>query len=339
MSKKEAKLQNRKDFWERNQQTNGYLLERKVGDIVWRVVRALLLFGLCFLILLPLINKLSASLKAEEDLFDATVVNLPKNWTLGNYSLAATMYQYGKGVFSSAWISLLISVLQVASATLVGYGFARFNFPLKKFWFGCVVLLIIVPPQLIMAPLHLYFTSFDIFGIFEAINGHRLNLKNSILPYLMIGGTCMGLKNGLYIYLLRQFFRGIPKELEEAAYVDGCGNFKTFIRIMLPDAKAMITSCFLFSFVWQWTDKFYTDLFLPRDMTLISRELTKTESLLRQVTAQIYNIEPSKVQVSVARLNQITATGTLMAIAPLLIIYLFAQKGFVESLSQTGIKM
>ena len=75
--------------------------------------------------------------------------------------------------------------------------------------------------------------------------------------------TCMGLKNGLYIYMMRQYFKGIPTSLEEAAYVDGCGTFHTFVKIMLPDAMPTIASCFLFSFVWQWTDIFYTRLFLP----------------------------------------------------------------------------
>ena len=72
----------------------------------------------------------------------------------------------------------------------------------------------------------------------------------------------MGLKNGLYIYMIRQFFRNIPKEMEEAAYVDGCGMLETFVKIMLPDAKPILTSCFLFAFVWQWTDSFYSKMFL-----------------------------------------------------------------------------
>ena len=83
---------------------------------------------------------------------------------------------------------------------------------------------------------------------------------------------CMGLKNGLYIFMIRQYFRNIPKELEEAAYVDGCGTLKTFVRIMLPDAKPILTSCFLFAFVWQWTDKFYSKMFLG-NIKLLSTQL------------------------------------------------------------------
>ena len=123
----------------------------------------------------------------------------------------------GGSMLNTLWISLLVSVLQGVSCTLVAYGFARYQFPLKKFWFACVVLLIIVPPTTIQTSLYMYFANFDILGIFKAINGKPINLRTSIIPYAMMSLTCMGLKNGLYIYMLRQYFRGVPKSLEEAA--------------------------------------------------------------------------------------------------------------------------
>lgn len=333
MSKK-VKIEKRKDFWERNRKTHGYLLKKKIGDVGYRIIRAVLLFGLCFLILQPMINKLSVSLMTESDLYDATVINIPRHWTLGNYRLFDELTDYWKCLFNSIWVSLLVAVLQVAAATLVGYGFARFKFPLKNFWFGCVILLIIVPPQTIMSPLYLNFRYFDIFGIFKAITGNSLNLQKTMLPYLMMCATCMGLKSGLYIFMLRQYFRGIPKELEEAAYVDGCGTLKTFVHIMLPDAKSMIVSCFLFAYVWQWTDSFYSKMFLG-NMELLPKALNSISGRMDQYVKSIN----SGTLASAGLLNQMISTGTLMAIIPLLILYLFAQKGFVESLSQTGIKM
>lgn len=144
----------------------------------------------------------------------------------------------------------------------------------------------------------------------------------------------MGLKNGLYIYMLRQFFRNQPKELEEAAYVDGCGMLKTFFRIMLPDAKPMLTSCFLFAFVWQWTDSFYSKMFLG-NTKLLSIQLSR---IAAQLDAYIKTQLGNAGGASLGYTNCIISTGTLMVIVPLLVLYLFAQKGFVESLSSTGIK-
>ena len=329
-----AKVVKRKDFWERNKKTHGYLLRKKISEYGYRVIRALLLFGLCFLILQPLVNKLSVSFMEQEDLYDATVISLPRNFTFGNYKLVDQLIGYWECMWNSLWVSFVVAVLQVIACTLVGYGFARFKFPLKNFWFACVILVIIVPPQTIMSSLYLNFRYFDVFGIIKLITGNTLNLQSSMAPYLMMCATCMGLKCGLYIYMLRQFFRGIPKELEEAAYVDGCGTLATFFRIMLPDAKSMITSCFLFAFVWQWTDSFYTKMFLG-NMEVLTKGLNSIAGRLDNYVEQM----GQGTLASEAFLQQTISTGILMAIAPLLILYLFAQKGFVESLSQTGIKM
>ena len=213
---------------------------------------------MCFLILQPILNKISVSFMTEEDLYNPIVVSIPEHFTTENYLLAAELMNYSKAIVNSFVISLTIAVLQIAVCTLVGYGFARFNFPLKKFWFACVIMVILIPPQTISSSLFLHFRFFDVFGIFKLIKGETINLRGSVLPYYLMSGGCMGLKNGLYIFLIRQFFRNIPVDMEEAAYVDGCGTLKTFVRIMLPEAKPILTSYFLFAFVWQWTDGFYS---------------------------------------------------------------------------------
>ena len=271
---------------------------------------------------------------AEEDLYNAMVINIPEHFTAANYELAAAFMGYGEAIRNTFLISLTVAILQVAMCTLVGYGFARFNFPFKKFWFACVILIIVIPPQTIATPLHLHFRFFDVLGIFKAITGETINLRGSVLPYYLMSAGCMGLKNGLYIYLLRQFFRNQPVELEEAAYVDGCGTLKTFFKIMLPDAKPILTSCFLFAFVWQWTDGFYSKMFLG-NTKLLSIQLNRIAAQLNAYIQQELN---NQAGASIGYTNCIIATGTLMVITPLLVLYLFAQKGFVESLSTTGIK-
>ena len=272
----------------------------------------------------------------EGDLYDPVVINIPAHFTTENYQLAAKLMDYKVALRHSFIVAFTIAALQVAVCTLVGYGFARYEFPLKKFWFMCVLLMIIIPPQVMSTSLYLHFKFFDIFGIFKLITGDAINLRGSVLPYYMMSAGCMGLKNGLYIYLIRQFFRNIPKELEEAAYVDGCGTFKTFVIIMLPDAKPILTSCFLFSFVWQWTDGFYSRMFLG-NLKLVSTALSVIVDELSSYIMRLLGLQTGTV--SVAYSNCILSTGTLMIILPLIILYLFAQRGFVESLSQTGIKM
>jgi len=321
---------------------SSYVLKNTIVDVVYKIFRAVLLFGLCFLILQPLLDKLSVSFMEQQDLFDATVISIPRNFSTSNYQISMQILDYWATLIQSVVFLTISAVLQVAACTLTAYGFARYKFPGRNILFMCVFLLIIIPPQTIMSSLYLNFQFFDIFGIFRLTTGRTLNLLGSPSGYLLLSATAMGLKSGLYIFLLRQYFRGVPKELEEAAYVDGCGRFYTFCRIMLPDAAPMLTSCFLFSFVWQWTDTLFTTLFL-RNFKLISLALSKmTDGFFHWWAGQ--NSWGSSTgalmsQPPIAYLQAILATGMLLCLAPLVLLYLVAQRAFVESLTQTGIKM
>ena len=323
--------------------SRGYFYKKRILDITYKICRAILLFGLCFLILQPILDKISISFMGENDIYDGTVISIPRNFTTDNYALAASskMMDYWPSLYQTLIIVLFSAILQISACTLAGYGFARFKFPFKNFWFFCVMLLIVIPPQTIMSSLYLNFRFFDIFGLFRLITGAPLNLLDSVIGLMVLSATGMGLKCGLYIFMLRQYFRGMPKELEEAAWVDGCGKFKTFLRIMLPDAMPMLTSCFLFSFVWQWTDSFYSSLFL-NNYKVLARQLGSIAEKYSVWYSQTYIATGGSGITAFAPLGltqMMIATGMLMCLAPLILLYLVAQKAFVESLSQTGIKM
>ncbi len=323
-----------KSFRESNRRSGGYLVKARAMKWTISIVRGLLLFGLCFMIIQPMLTRFSTSLMAEQDLYDSTVVLLPRNPTLDNYRIVFDLTDFPRSMLNTLWTSLLVSVLQVAACTLVGYGFARYNFPLKKFWFGCVVALIVIPPQTIATSLYMNFANFDFLGIIRAVSGKGLNLHGSILPYVFMSLTCMGLKDGLYIYMLRQYFRGIPKSLEEAAYVDGCNTFHTFYRIMLPDAMPTILSCFLFSFVWQWTDLFYTRNFLS-SMSIYSNQLS---TIVSRMSRYFSSNADQAIVVPAARQQQLISIGVLVCCIPLIILYCFTQRTFVESIAMSGSK-
>jgi multiple sugar transport system permease protein len=344
-----------KSFWDRNRRSGGYLLRRRSGQIAVSVIRALLLFGLCFMIIQPLLTRFSMGLMVEKDLYDSTIILLPRNVTLDNYRIVAELTDLknigGAWTFNSMlntfWVSLLVSVCQIVSTTLVAYGFARYDFPMKKFWFGCVVALIIIPPQTIQSALYMNFANFDLLqvfsigdgkygGIFQMLTGKTLNLRANVSAYVIMSLTCMGLKDGLYIYMMRQYFKGIPMSLEEAAYVDGCGTLHTFAKIMLPDALPTIASCFLFSFVWQWTDIFYTRLFLPS--TSISIYSNQMSSMVTRM-GRYFSADASKaVVVPNGRQQQLISIAVLICSIPLVILYIFTQRTFTESLAMSGSK-
>lgn len=142
---------------------------------------------------------------------------------------------------------------------------------------------------------------------------------------MILSATGLAFKNGLYIFLLRQFFKGVPNELEESAYLDGCGTFRTFMQIILPNSIPMLITVFMFAFSWQWTDNYYTKLFytttgptlLPDVIKVPSTMQTETMTNLQQ--AGIYN------------------TAGLMIMIPLIILYIFLQRYIVQGIERSGI--
>lgn len=305
----------------------------RMERIALAVVRGVIIFGICFVILYPMYLKLSVSLMNESDLYDATVKYVPKHFTLDNYRKVLKGLEYWKSMAFTALLSAGVSLLQMAACMLTAYSFARFRFPGKKLLFGCVIFSLIVPPQIVMLPMFMKFRFFDIFSIFKTITGNPLNLIDTPWPMLIQAVTCTGFKNGLYIYMLRQFFKGLPKELEEAAFVDGCGKFRTFIQIMVPSSLPMMVTVFLFGFVWQWTDSFYTNMYIPK-ASLLANKLNSLATVMHQ---QYSDMGGSMTFVSPGFASQMNNTGSLLVILPLILLYLVCQKYFVEGIERSGI--
>ena len=200
---------------------------------LWILFRTALIAGLAFMILFPLSTKISRSFMTWEDVNDPTVYYIPRNFTLDNFRVAWTGLQYPITLLKSIGITGMVTLLQTASCTLVAYGLARFDFIGKKFLFATIILTLLIPPQAILTPLYLRFRYFNPVQIF--ITGgimSGISLINTLVPFVILSATALAFKSGLYIYMLRQFFTNMPKELVESAFMDGCGHFRTFYRIM-----------------------------------------------------------------------------------------------------------
>ncbi|QHW33754.1 carbohydrate ABC transporter permease [Paenibacillus rhizovicinus] len=290
---------------------------------LWLLIRTIMILGFCFVILFPLFQRVSVAFRSKADIYDPTVLWIPRHITLDNFRIAIESSHYVTALLNTIYVSASTTVIQMASCALAAYAFARLRFKGSGILFALVIFTIVVPPQTIMIPLYLTYRYFDLFGVVHLVTGKRgLNLIDTFWPFIISAGTAMGLKNGLYIYIFRQFFRGIPKEVEEAALVDGAGVFRTFFRIMLPNAVPAIVTVLLFSFVWQWNDSYYVSLFL-KQVKVLSTSLMDMGIGLK---------EPDPIYTSML-LN----TGVLLTIAPLVIMYLFVQRYFVESVERTGI--
>lgn len=299
---------------------------------LWKIFRFLLLIGMGFVIMYPVLYMFSTSIKPVEQLTDPSIVWLPRSITGENFKMAFDVMKYMEALINTLTIGGISSILQIISCAFIGYGFARFDFKLKGLAFAAVLFTVIVPPQTILIPLYLMYVKFSVPFIGPAISlamgtDFSINMIDSNFSFYLPAVFGMGIRSGIYIYIFRQFFRGIPKELEEAATVDGCNAFTTFIRIMLPNATNGILTVFLFSFVWYWNDYFTTSIFLSTKQTLAVA--------LTSLRANLSMLLDSKLDpyVMITRLQ----AGSLMVIAPILILYMLLQKYFTESIERTGI--
>lgn len=313
--------------------------QRMVGA-VWPVFRFFILFGLGFVIMYPLLFMLSTAFRPNEQMNDPSIVWLPKSLTWDNITQTAQVMKFDvwdwahplqNTVLNTIVLNVVSSVLQVITCSITGYGFARFKFRGRNLLFAIVLLMIIVPPQITTIPLYLQFAYFKLFGIIPLYqaNGEPLSIINSGLTMYLPALFANGIKAGLFIYIFRQFFRGLPKELEDAAYLDGCGPLETYIKIMVPNAKTSFLTVFLFSIVWYWNDFYVSSSFFTENNT-VALMLKNLDASLQQ---QLFDGQTVSVRQIIVWLE----SGCLLAILPLLVMYTFLQKYFVEGVERSGL--
>ena len=260
-----------------------------------------------------------------DDMYDLTVNWIPRQLTKLNFEEAWNMLDYPRSLLNTLGVTALLSALELAATMIIGYGFARWRYPGSNLVFALVVLSIVIPPQMVMIPLFLNFRYFDLLGL---IPEPGINLIGSFWPLVLMALTGTAKRSGLFIFITRNFFRGMSTSLEEAAYVDGAGHLKTFFRIMLPNAKPIAMIVFLFSFVWNWNDLFYTNLFLPGAKLL--------QLGLATINSQ-YNLPWANKAVEGTYIQLVNNAGMLLYVLPVLILYAFLQRYFVESIEKTGL--
>ncbi len=301
--------------------------KRKSSDIMLKIIRTILLFGLCFVILFPTIQQISMALRAPEDVNNPAVIWIPETWSLMNIKISMVVLDYWRALLNTFKLSFISMSLQIISTALAGYAFSRLRFKGSNILFLGVMITIITPPQALSLAQYLYFRDIGLIG-------------KEISIYLM-SGLGMGIRSGIFIYIFRQFFRGLPKELEESAQLDGASVFRTFWNIMLPNARGALVTVGLFAFVWQWNDAYYVAIFdVSTEMfPLLTMQLINAAEGMYQALFYTGGLEliGQNVWENPLFLALISNVSALLMMLPLLIMYLFVQKQFVESIERTGI--
>ena len=306
-------------------QTKSFLNDIKNFCLV--IVRIAILVGVGYVILSPVIGMLVNSFSSNKDAYNPMVFVLPEFPTLERYTKVIQRMDYFPTMGRDLLYTISLTALQVLICSMVGYGFARFNFPLKKLLFGCVVVMIVIPTHTIMLPLYMTFKEFDPLGLITLIKGAPVNLMSTVTPVYIMTLLGCGVRSGLYMYIFNQFFRGLPKEIEEAALVDGCGVWYTYFRIMLVNAMPSVITVTVFSIVWQFNDTFYANLFLISEDVVISKKISSLQSVIAN--------QDKIMDVTIQELY--LDAGIILIILPVLLIYILLQRYFIEGVERSGI--
>jgi multiple sugar transport system permease protein len=320
VSYKHSILKNRESILERGLPRAKRILLGKQGNdgIIFKFFLYFLIISIGFVYLYPILFIVSQSFKSIDDLLDPTVQWIPRSFYFENYIQAWRVLDFPKTISSTLLNSVLPAVGQTISCALVGYGFAKFQFPGKSILFVLMMLTFIIPSQVVMIPLFLLFEQYGMLG--------------SPLPFIIPAFFAMGLKSALFILIYTQFFRSIPVALEEAAQIDGASRLSIFFRIVLPISIPAMVVVFLFSFVWHWNETYTASLYLGDAMSTLPLKLQQfNDAFMSMYGSQSTAGESADINES------IKLAGTMLVILPLLVLYFFAQKWFVEVTDKTGI--
>ncbi|WBY64499.1 carbohydrate ABC transporter permease [Thermocaproicibacter melissae] len=268
----------------------------------WKYI---LLVVICVVFLFPLAWALVCSVKPEAEILSYPPKWIPEIFTWSNYTTVLARYPYLDWAKNSIITAGLGTLLILLFSSLAAYALGRFEFRGKKLIYSVIVAMLLIPIQAYMIPLYLMCAKMGILNTYASI----------ILP---------SVANVTSIFILTSFFKGLPKELEEAARIDGCGEFRIFAQIMLPLSKPALSTVTILTFISNWNSFLWP-------MIAIREDTLKT---LPVGIAQFMGSVNSNAQFQYGT----ALAGCCMAVIPTLIVFLFLQRYFVEGIASTGIK-
>lgn len=307
---------------------NKHKLKEVGSNVAISAFRYVLLIAISYIILYPLFAMISYSFQAKADIMDTSVTWVPKTGTLENYKVAWEALEYPTSLLNTVVVHLVSAFLEIFTCAIAAYGFARFKFKCRGLLFGIVLFTAIVPVQILVLPL---FLNYQYFGF-----GYIVNLLNLIpgvdIPYISLIDSPLtfwlpsifgvGLRSGLFIFIYRQFFMGLPKELEEASWIDGCNPLMTFFRVVIPSSGVVFLTVSIFAIIWHWNEYYQSVIYFTNDFPL---------------SVMLSGIRSQQGMARDAFAAPPVSAACLIFIAPVLIMYLFLQKKFIQSIDRVGI--
>lgn len=306
---------------------------KKSSRIVFSVFRFFFLVCIAYIVVYPLLYMFISSISTNEAFLNSRRTWIPTSVTLEYFGMVAEFMEYGKSIASTLLYQVVGALIEVCSCAVVAYGFSRFEFRFKKLFTSILFLTILVPSAMIIIPLTVNYSHLDVLGILGLVYkitgiDLRINILNSPLSFWLPSLFAAGLRSGIMIYIYMQFFKNLPKEFEEAAWVDGATPMRTFLQIIIPSSSVVILTVTVFSVIWHWNDYQLAVMFMNKNFPL-SVSLSNLEDLLTTKGYWTTGGDPTAIALMMA--------ACLLFILPPLVMYIFIQHWFIESVDRVGI--
>lgn len=294
------------------------------------IFRFAMLVAVGYTVLSPLFQFISNSLKDGADFMNTSVSWIPTKFFYQNYIDAFYVMDYVKTFFNTVIVMVLSAVLEVAACGVAAYGFARFKFPERKILYAFLLVTILVPVRMTFLAQYVNFSSFDFFGLTSIIGkiigkDLSINLINTPFTFILPSIFGVGYQSGLFVMIYMQFLKGIPKELEEAAWIDGAGPIGTYVRIILPSSGVAILTVTILSIIWHWNEYYLTALYFNENQPMA----VVLSGIMEQIKLRGGENINSPTGVAMA--------SCILFMLPVLIMYLILQKKFIKSIDSVGI--
>ena len=299
---------------------------RHIDYTNWAVYVVLILISYQFMY--PMLRMLTMSVMSSDDIINPVVNWVPTSLSFGNFATAWGVMNPSVTMVNSIWFSGLLAVCQTLVSATTGFALARFEFPLKKFWFFMILSSFILPLPVMLIP-----RTMMVFNIQDTLG---VQMFGTIWPQTAMALGGQGVFSAILILIFYNFTRMIPTALDEAASIDGASSLQIFYHIILKLSVATLLVVFLFSFVWNWNETIVTQTFMRgTGIPLIPQQLSQFESVFANFAGAAQGAEAGLEQ---ERINEaFRMSGTMISIFPLFVIYLAVQRHFIKGIENTGI--
>lgn len=294
-------------------QLSSHKVKNATLNIFLTIARLAFLLIVGNIVLYPMLFMVSYSLKDLDALLDVQHMWFPIKSSFDNYKQMFELMNFGPALWQTLKVQILSAFIEVFVCAFVAYGFARFNFKGKKIATFLLILSLLVPIQMYSLPM--------------SMNFRDLNIFNTPFVYWLPSIFGVGIRSGMMIFIYQQFFIGLPKELEEAAFIDGAGPLKTYFKIALPSSGVVILTVSVLSFVWHWNEHYLAILSFSSDDAPLAMVMNFLSVYLQQIG--IWEHHP--------QFTTAVSAACILFIAIPLVLYMIFQRKFVRSIDRIGI--